>query len=433
MSGAIGRDPSNARDGATVGDGAPAAPALDASTLRARFPIFRRPASELPLVYLDSAATSQKPDLVIDAIDDFYRRRNANVHRGVYALSARATQAYEGARAAVGEFIGARDRREIVFTRGTTESINLVARAWGSSHLRAGDVILATELEHHSNLVPWQLLAAEVGAEMRYLRMTEEGRLDLSDLDRLLDRRVRLLALGHVSNALGTVNPVRELAAAAHAVGARVLLDGAQSVPHLPVSVSDLDVDFLAFSGHKMCGPTGIGGLWARYELLQAMPPYQGGGEMIESVSLAGSTFAAPPARFEAGTPNIAGAIGLGEAVRFLAAVGMAAVHAHTAELVEYALGQLEAIPGLRLFGPRPDRSGSVTFTLDGVHPHDLASILDRRGVAIRAGHHCAMPIHTRLGLPATARASFYLYNTRADVDALVEGLLAAQALFDRR
>jgi len=407
-------------------------PPLDGLALRADFPIFERTMAGRPLVYLDSAATSQKPAAVIRAVEAFYRTTNANVHRGVYALSAEATDLYESARTVVARFIGARDRREVVFTRGTTEAVNLVAQAWGGANVGRGDAVLTTELEHHSNLVPWQLLAERTGAEVRYLRITDDGRLDLSELDRLLDRRVKLLAFGHVSNALGTVNPVRQLVEAARAVGARVLLDGAQGVPHLPVDVTAMDIDFLAFSGHKMCGPTGIGALWARRELLEAMPPYQGGGEMIRTVSLAGSTWAEPPARFEAGTPNIAGAVGLGEAARYLSGLGMERVAAHGAVLVAYALERLDGVPGVRVLGPRPDRSGAVTFTMDGVHPHDLASILDRRGVAIRAGHHCAMPVHARLGLTATARASFYVYNAPWDVDALVEGLEAARGVFRR-
>jgi cysteine desulfurase/selenocysteine lyase len=406
--------------------------ALDAAALRAQFPILQRTVHGRPLVYLDTAATSQKPEAVIRALDDFYRHTNANVHRGVHALSAEATESYEAARTTVAGFVGAADRREVVFTRGTTEAINLVAATWGVANVRAGDAVLCTQLEHHSNLVPWQLLAERTGAELRYLPMTDEGCLDLGALDRLLDGRVKLLAVGHVSNALGTINPVRTLVDAAHAVGALALVDAAQSVPHMPVSVADLGADFLAFSGHKMCGPTGIGALWGRYELLRAMPPYQGGGEMIRSVTLEGSSWAEPPARFEAGTPAIAQAVGLAEAVRFLQGLGMEKVRQHGAALLAYAMERLDAVPGVTILGPRKDRSGSVSFVMEGVHPHDVASILDRRGIAIRAGHHCAMPAHTRLGLAASARASFYVYNTSQDVDALAEGLLAARAVFAR-
>jgi cysteine desulfurase / selenocysteine lyase len=402
---------------------------LDPAALRADFPILARTVRGHPLVYLDSAATAQKPEAVLRAMDDYYRAHNANVHRGVHTLSSEATDLYEGARATVAAFIGAAEAREVVFTRGTTESINLVAAAWGGG-LGPGDKIVLTEMEHHSNLVPWQLLAARTGVELRYLRLTAEGTLDLSDLEALLDRQVRLLAFTHVSNALGTVNPVARLVDAAHAVGAYVLLDAAQSVPHLPVDVGTLGVDFLAFSGHKMLGPTGIGALWARREILEAMPPYQGGGEMIRTVRLSGSTWADTPARFEAGTPPIGPAVGLGAAVRYLEATGMARVHAHESDLVACALDRLGALRGVTIHGPLRGRSGSVTFSVDGIHPHDVASILDSRGVAVRAGHHCAMPVHERLGLPATLRASFYLYNTRAEIDALVDGLHAARALF---
>jgi cysteine desulfurase/selenocysteine lyase len=403
---------------------------LDASSVRRDFPILQRTVYDRPLVFLDSAATSQKPAVVIEAIDNFYRMSNANVRRGIHALSAEATDMFEGARATVAKFVGAADSSEIVFTRGTTESINLVAAAWGGANLGPGDAVLITEMEHHANIVPWQLVAERTGCELRAIPITDEGTLQLSELDRLLDESVKLLSVVHVSNSLGTTNPVAELVEAAHGVGALVLLDGAQSVPHRPVDVQELGVDFLAFSGHKMCGPTGAGCLWARRDILEDMPPYQGGGEMIRRVTLTGSTWAEVPAKFEAGTPPISGAIGLATAIDYLSGLGMENVHAHEQELVAYAYDALTEIPGLTIYGPATDRGGLVSFTLEGVHPHDLASILDRQGIAIRAGHHCTMPIHERLGLAATTRASFYVYNTESEVDALVEGLGQAQSLF---
>jgi cysteine desulfurase/selenocysteine lyase len=403
---------------------------LDARALRADFPILAREIHGRPMVYLDNAATSQRPLAVLEAVDSFYRHSNANVHRGIYTLSGEATDLYEDARLAVSQFIGATSPAEIVFTRGTTEAINLVAYTWGSQNLGPGDAVLLTEMEHHSNIVPWQLRAARHGFEVRYIRLTDDGRLDMRDLDRLLDERVKLVSFVHVSNALGTVNPVAELVLAARSVGAKVLLDAAQSVPHQPVDVKQLGVDFMAFSGHKMCGPTGIGALWARREILEEMPPFHGGGEMIRTVSLEGSTFADVPAKFEAGTPAIAQAIGLAAATRYLRAVGMERIHRHESTLVKYALQLLSEVPGLTIYGPKAERSSSVTFTMDGIHPHDLASILDSQGVAVRAGHHCTMPIHTRFGLSATARASVYLYNTLEDIDALAQGLIFAREVF---
>jgi cysteine desulfurase / selenocysteine lyase len=408
---------------------APAASAPDLERLRGDFPILRRSIHGHRLVYLDSAATSQKPEAVLAAIDRYYRQHNANVHRGLHTLSSESTDLYEDARRTLARFVGAADEHEIVFTRGTTESINLVACAWGFP-LGPSDAVVVTEMEHHSNIVPWQLMQARTGVQVRYLPLAEDGTLDLDTLDRVIDKDVKLLAFVHVSNALGTVNPVETLVAAARSVGAKVLLDGAQSVPHRPVDVQALGVDFLAWSGHKMLGPTGIGCLWARREILEEMMPYQGGGEMIATVRLSGSTWAEVPAKFEAGTPPIAPAIGLAEAARYLTTVGMASVQAHTQDLVDYALARLDGVPGLHVYGPRHGRSGSVAFTLEGIHPHDLSSILDSRGIAIRAGHHCTMPVHERLGLPATARASFYLYNTREDVDALIAGLEYARTLF---
>jgi len=385
-----------------------------------------------PLVYLDSAATSQKPRAVLEALQRYYEEYNANVHRGLYRIAERATLAYEEARAKVAAFVGARPE-ELVFTRGTTEAINLVAYAWGDAFVRAGDEVLVTEMEHHSNLVPWQLLAQRRGARLRVLKVRpEDGTLDLDSLDRLLTERTRIVAVTHQSNVVGTINPVRYISERAHAVGAVVVVDGAQSVPHMPVRVAELGCDFLAFSGHKMCGPTGIGALWGRRELLEAMPPFHGGGEMIERVELEHSTYKDPPHRFEAGTPNIAGAIALGVAVEYLRALGMEAVREHEKALVRYAMAQLAELRGVRLYGPKdPElRGGALAFTLEGVHPHDVAQVLDEQGVCVRAGHHCAQPLHRALGLAATARASVYLYNTAEDIDALVRGLERVRAFF---
>ncbi|HEV2736820.1 MAG TPA: cysteine desulfurase [Longimicrobiaceae bacterium] len=410
---------------------APAA-TLDVERVRAEFPILHQEVNGHPLVYLDNAASTQKPRAVIEAVAGHYLRDNANVHRGLHELSNRSTEAYEDARVRVARFFGIADAAELVWTRGTTEALNLVAWAWGTANLRAGDEILLTVLEHHSNLVPWQLLAGRTGARLRFLDIDAEGRLDLSALDDLLTERTRLVSVGHVSNALGTVNPVREIAERARAVGALVVVDGAQSAPHLPVDVPALGCDFYAFSGHKMCGPTGMGGLWGRREVLEAMPPFLGGGDMIDVVELEGSTWAPLPNKFEAGTPHVAGAVGMGAAVDFLAGVGREAILAHERALLAYALERMAEVPDLRVYGPRDlaERSGVVSFTLADVHPHDLATILDSRGVAIRAGHHCAQPLMRRLGVSSTARASFYLYNTPADVDSLIDGLHHARALF---
>jgi cysteine desulfurase/selenocysteine lyase len=405
---------------------------FDVERVRAEFPILNQEVNGHPLVYLDNAASTQKPRPVIDAIARHYLRDNANVHRGLHELSNRSTEAYEDARVRVTRFFGIADAAELIWTRGTTEALNLVAWAWGTANLRAGDEILLTVLEHHSNLVPWQLLAGRTGARLRFLDIDAEGRLDLSALDDLLTERTRLVSVGHVSNALGTVNPVREIAERARATGAMVVVDGAQSAPHLPVDVPDLGCDFYAFSGHKMCGPTGIGGLWGRRDVLEAMPPFLGGGDMIDVVELEGSTWAPLPNKFEAGTPHVAGAVGMGAAVDFLAGVGREAILAHERALLAYALERMAEVPDLRVYGPRDlaERSGVVSFTLADVHPHDLATILDAQGVAIRAGHHCAQPLMRRLGVSSTARASFYLYNTPADVDRLIDGLHHARALF---
>ncbi len=403
---------------------------LDVQAVRTRFPILSRTVHGRPLVYLDNAASSQRPDAVLERVDRYYRREHANVHRGVHELSTLATDAYEDARAAVARHVGAGDASELVFVRGTTEAINLVAGSWGAANLSEGDEVVLTKMEHHSNIVPWQLLAERTGARLRFADVTPEGRLDLDDLRRLVGDRTRLVGVTHVSNSLGVVNPVAEIAELAHAVGARFLVDGAQAAPHLPLDVGRLGCDFYAFSGHKMCAPTGIGALWARRELLEEMPPWQGGGEMISAVRLDGSEWAAVPHKFEAGTPNIGGAVGFGEAVRFLDELGMEAIRRHEEELTEYALERLEEVPGLRLFGPKDGRTGVLSFTYGDVHPHDLATILDRRGIAIRAGHHCNQPLMDHLGVSATARASLYLYNTRQEVDGLVEGLAYAAELF---
>ena len=412
-----------------------AAARLDVAAIRADFPILAQEVNGHPLSYLDSAASSQKPEAVIRALDEYYRRDNANVHRGIYALSERATAAYEGARHKVARFIGAPDAREVIFTRGTTEGINLVAGSWGGANIRAGDVIVLTEMEHHSNLVPWQVLAEERGARLEFIPVTDEGRLDLASYDRLLaahGERVKLVAVTHVSNTLGTINPVREIAARAHAHGAVVLVDGAQSVPHGPVDVGELGCDFLVFSGHKMLGPMGIGVLWGRRALLEAMPPYQTGGSMIRRVSLRETTWAELPNKFEAGTPSTGDAIALGAAVDYLGALGMDAIRAHEHDLTVYALDRLRRIEGLTVYGPQgaEERTGVLSFTLGDIHPHDLATILDEHGVCVRAGHHCTQPLMDRFGLTATARASVYLYNTTDDIDRLADALERAKAIF---
>jgi cysteine desulfurase / selenocysteine lyase len=405
---------------------------LDPTELRVHFPILHQEVNGHPLVYLDNAASTQKPIAVLAAMDDFYRRSNANVHRGIHELSNRATEAYEQARSSVARFFGVTDTAELIWTRGTTESINLVARSWGGAKLRPGDEILLSIMEHHSNLVPWQLVAAATGAKLRFFDVDEQGMLDLDPIDELLTERTRVVSIAHVSNALGTINPVEWIGERARAAGAIMVVDGAQSAPHLPVAVEELGCDFYAFSGHKMCGPTGIGGLWGRRELLHEMPPFFGGGDMIERVDLEGSTWARLPNKFEAGTPNIAGAVGLAAAVDFLDSVGREAILAHERELVGYACERLSAVPELTIFGPADPahRSGVVSFSLADIHPHDLATILDSQGIAIRAGHHCTQPLMRRLGVGATARASFYLYNTRDEVDRLVDALDHARALF---
>jgi cysteine desulfurase/selenocysteine lyase len=403
--------------------------------VRADFPILSRSMHGKPLVYLDSAATSQKPRRVIEALVRYYSDYNANVHRGIYEIAEEATRRYEEARAKLAMFIGARRPEELVFTRSTTEAINLVASAWGRATVHAGDEIILTEMEHHSNLVPWQLLAAATGAKLKFIPFDGQGVLQLDAYDRLLSERTKLVALTHQSNVFGTINPVREITVKAHAVGAKVLVDGAQSAPHMPVNVAALDVDFFAFSGHKMCGPTGAGALWARYEILDAMPPFQGGGEMIMLVQLETSTYKEPPHKFEAGTPNIADCIAWGEAADYLQAIGLDAIRAHELQLTAYALQQLAEVPGLVIYGPRDlsRRGGVIAFTVDVAHPHDVAQVLDQEGVAVRAGHHCTQPLHRRLGVAATTRASVYLYNTESDIDVLVRGLHVVRKLFSPR
>jgi cysteine desulfurase/selenocysteine lyase len=405
---------------------------LDPYAIRADFPILATQVHGKPLVYLDSAATSQKPVAVIEAIDTYYREYNANVHRGIYAIGERSTAAYEEARVRVARFINAPDPHEVVFTRNATEAINLVAYSWGRKNISRGDAIVLTEMEHHANLVPWQLLVQEQDADLEFIPITDDGILRLDVYEVLLRLKPRLVAFTHVSNTLGTITPVAEIVAAAHAAGALVLVDGAQAVPHVPVDVQALGADFYVFSGHKMLGPTGSGALWARRELLEAMPPFLAGGEMIREVHLRRSDWNEIPWKFEAGTPDIAAAIGLGVAADYLAGIGMDRVQAHEHELVAYALETLRReVPELILYGPPADqRGGVIPFNLPGVHPHDVAQILDRHGIAIRAGHHCTMPLHERLDLAATGRASFNVYSIREDIDALAAGLREVARIF---
>ncbi len=403
-----------------------------AADIRNDFPIMSRTVHGKPLVFLDSAASSQKPRAVIDTMNVYYETYNANVHRGVYEISEEATAAMEKARVKVARFVNARQGKQIIFTRNTSEGINLVAYTWGNANIKAGDLIILTEMEHHSNLVPWQLLAQRTGARLEFVPVTDDGLLRLDIYEQLLQQQPKLVAFTHVSNVLGTINPAQAMIAQAHAVGATVLLDAAQSVPHLAVDVQALDVDFLCFSGHKMLGPTGIGVLYGKRELLEAMPPFMGGGDMIRTVSLRQSTWNDLPWKFEAGTPAIAEAIGLGAAVDYLTALGMQNVVRHEQELTGYALQQLQEIPGLTIYGPPAAlRGGVISFTLGDIHPHDLASILDQEvGVAVRAGHHCAQPLMERFGLAATARASFYVYTIKEDIDILVQGLHKAMHIF---
>ncbi|HEX7394580.1 MAG TPA: cysteine desulfurase [Anaerolineaceae bacterium] len=407
-------------------------PAIDIKRIRKDFPILEREVHPgVKLTYLDSAATSQKPEAVIQAMDNYYRLSNANIHRGVHALAEEATAMYESARMRIANFIGAKSSREIIFTRNTTEAINLVAYSWARTNLKAGDIIILTEMEHHSNLVPWQILSAEKNVRLEFIPVTEDGLLDLNAYQNLLELKPGLVSFTHMSNVLGTINPAKEIIRLAHDAGAVTLVDAAQSVPQFKVNVQELDADFVAFSGHKMCGPTGIGVLYGKQALLEMMPPFMGGGDMIRKVFL--RTFAPNelPYKFEAGTPAIAEAIGLGAAVDYLCNVDMVAITAHEQHITSYAMDRLSEIKGLHLLGPAIDQRGGVAaFTLAGVHPHDIAQILDEDGIAVRAGHHCAMPLHDKLNIPASTRASFYLYTTEAEIDLLVNGLEKVKAIF---
>jgi cysteine desulfurase / selenocysteine lyase len=408
---------------------------LDVEAIRKDFPILDRVVhGDKPLVYLDNAATSQKPRQVIEAIVSYYERHNANVHRGIHTLAEEATALYESARDRVAEFINAPSRDEVIFTKNSSEAMNLIARVLGdaSPGIGPGDEIVITEMEHHSNIVPWHQLAARTGATVRWFEITDDGQLDLSTLDSVINSRTKIVSMVHVSNLLGTINPVETVIKRAHEVGALVLLDCSQSAPHLPLDVQALGADFVAFTGHKMLGPTGIGVLWGRLPLLRELPPFLGGGEMIELVTMERSTFAEPPHKFEAGTPPIAEAVGLGAAVDYLRGIGMEAIAAHEASLTSYVLSELASVEGLRIIGPpTPEgRVAEVSFALEGIHPHDVGQVLDEMGIAVRVGHHCARPAVVRFGIPATTRASFYLYNTPAEVDALVAGLAQVKKVF---
>lgn len=404
----------------------------DVNKVRSDFPILSVEAHPgVPLVYLDSAASSQKPAAVIDAMNAYYRGYNANVHRGIHRLSEDATNAYEGARQRISKFINSPDPCQVIFVRNATEAFNLVAYSWGRTNISAGDEILLTEMEHHANLVPWQLLAEETGATLRFVPFLEDGTLDLSDLSNLLNERTKLFSFTAVSNVFGTINPAKQLIEAAREVGAVTMVDAAQAVPHMPVDVQELDPDFLAFSSHKMCGPTGIGVLYGGRDLLEEMPPFMGGGDMIRRVTLEGSTWNDLPWKFEAGTPSIAEVIGLGAAVDYLSQLGMDQVLEHEQFITNYALEALSEVKGLKVIGPAPSQKGGVAaFTLEGAHPHDIAELLDESGIAVRAGHHCAMPLHHKLGLTATARASFYIHTTTEEVDKLVQGLNRVRQVF---
>jgi cysteine desulfurase/selenocysteine lyase len=406
--------------------------ALDPRKIRADFPVLARQVRPgVPLIYLDNAATSQKPSSVIEAMSHFYEEMNANIHRGIHQLAEEATIAYEEARNRIAKFISAESWQEIVFTRNTTEAINLIAYAWGLANLQAGDRVLLTEMEHHANIVPWHMLSDRQGVVLDFTPVTDDGKLDLQAYQDLLLKGPRLVSFTHMSNVLGTINPVEELTRMAHDAGALVLIDAAQSVPHLRVDVQAIDADFMAFSSHKMLGPTGIGVLYGKKDLLNQMPPFLGGGDMIKRVKLDGFSTNDAPYKFEAGTPAIAEAIGFHAAIDYLDALGIENVHTHEQELIGYALDRLEEVPGVKVYGPGPDEKGGVaSFTFDGVHPHDVAQVLDQDGIAVRAGHHCAMPIHEKLSIPATTRASFYIYNTTEEVDALIEGLYEVKKVF---
>ena len=408
----------------------PVSTSLDVSSIRRDFPILAQRVHDRPLVYFDNAATSQKPKCVVDAITRFYLLDNANIHRGVHQLSERSTQAYENARVKVQRFLSAADSREIIFVRGATEGINLVAQAYGRKYVGSGDEIVISALEHHSNIVPWQMLCEEKGAVLRVIPINDRGELELDKFEKLLNPHTRLIAVSHVSNALGTTNPVREMIGAAHRWNVPVLVDGAQAVPHMKVDAQNLDCDFYVFSGHKMFGPTGIGVLYGKKRFLESMPPYQGGGDMIRSVTFEKTIYNALPYKFEAGTPDIAGVIGLGAALDYLNQIGLDAVAAHEHELLEYGTQALEGISGLRLIGTARDKAAVFSFVLAGVHPHDLGTVLDHEGIAVRTGHHCAQPVMDRFGIPATARASLALYNTREEIDALVTGIYRVKEVF---
>jgi cysteine desulfurase/selenocysteine lyase len=403
---------------------------FDIDAIRRDFPILETEMRGRPLVYLDSAASAQKPRAVVEAMSDFYTAHYANIHRGVYQLSAEATQSYEAARTRVARFIGAPDPREVIFVRNATEAINLVARTWAEQEIKSGDEIVLTTMEHHANIVPWQMLAEKCGAKIRVAAISDEGTLDLEHLERLLGPRTKLLAFTEVSNALGTINPVSKLTALAKERGITTLVDGAQAAPHQPVDVAALGCDFYAFSGHKVFGPSGAGVLYGRLPLLEAMPPFLGGGDMIESVSFEGTTFAPVPQKFEAGTPDIASVIGLGAAIGYLEAIGMDQIAAYEQTLLAYATERLEQIPGLRIIGTAKEKAAVISFVLDDAHPHDIGTILDREGIAIRTGHHCAQPLMKRMAVPATARASFAFYNTAHDVDRLIAALEKTQEIF---
>ncbi|MFA9461695.1 cysteine desulfurase [Thiohalorhabdus methylotrophus] len=399
----------------------------DSDRYRQDFPCLQQEAHGKPLVYLDSAATSQKPRAVIDALSRFYETSYSNVHRGAHMLSERATEAYEGARSRVAQFIGAADSREIVFVRGATEAINLVAASYGRVNFGPGDEILLTEMEHHSNIVPWQLVAEQTGAVIKVVPISDDGELMMDRFDELLGERTKMVAVGHVSNALGTINPLKAIIEKAHAQGARVLVDGCQAAPRVPVDVTELGCDFYVFSGHKLYGPSGIGVLYGRQELLEAMPPYQGGGEMIQRVTFDHTTYAKVPQKFEAGTPNIAGPVGLHAAIDYVDGIGLEAIFEHERDLLAYATDAIRELPGVHLIGTAPEKAGILSFVLEGIHPHDIGTILDNQGIAVRTGHHCAQPVMDRFQVPATTRASFGLYNTRADVDAFIQGLQEVQ------
>jgi cysteine desulfurase/selenocysteine lyase len=414
----------------SAGTAAPSTPAFDVRRIREDFPILRQTVHGRPLVYLDNAATTQKPRSVLDALTTYYTEDNANVHRGVHQLSERATLAFEAARATIQRFLNARSSSEIVFTRNATEGINLVAQTFGRSRLGPGDEVVITTMEHHSNIVPWQLVCAEKGASLRIVPMTDEGVLQLDEYERLLGPRTRMVSLVHVSNALGTINPVDRMIAVAHQRGVPVLIDGAQAVQHMAVDVQALDADFYVLTGHKLYGPTGIGVLYGKEEWLEDMPPYQGGGDMIKSVTFEKTTYNALPYKFEAGTPNIAGAIGLAAAVEYVTSIGMENVRAHESELLSYGTAALRGVPGLTLVGQASEKAAVLSFVIDGVHPHDVGTVVDQQGVAIRTGHHCTQPLMERLGIPATARASLGVYNTREEIDALVAALRNVRELF---